>query len=80
MSMADGYLEKRYDEVYGKDANHQGVRHGVPLDTLLIRNRSCRGYQTGYVVTEDQLKKIVRPVSMDSLQARVRRRDFTASL
>lgn len=56
--MADGYLESRYDEVFGKNAKKTVVKH-VPIDKLLERNRSYRGYHPETVVTEDVLRKIV---------------------
>lgn len=34
------------------------VKH-VSLDTLLEKNRSCRGYNKDFVVTQDMLKRIV---------------------
>lgn len=56
--MADGYLESRYDEVFGKNAKKTVVKH-VPIDKLLERNRSYRGYHPETVVTEETLRKIV---------------------
>lgn len=56
--MADGYLESRYDEVFGKNSKKTVVKH-VPVDKLLERNRSYRGYHPETVVTEDILRKIV---------------------
>ncbi|MBO4307636.1 MAG: nitroreductase family protein [Bacteroidales bacterium] len=55
--MADNYLEKRYDEVFGKKTVTRRVGH--TLDELLLKNRSTRGYQKNYVVKEDELKQIV---------------------
>lgn len=60
--MADNYLEKRYEEVFGRDGKtvrgvslprHQG------LDTLLLRNRSYRGYRNDYKVHKIQMDAIV---------------------
>lgn len=57
--MADGYLEKRYDEVFGQ--GKKVVKHvGKSLDTLLEKNRSCRGYQKDYIVKRDMLERIVK--------------------
>ena len=56
--MADNYLEKRYDEVF----NSQKVRVkriGHTVDELLLRNRSYRGYNKSFVVSEDMLRRIV---------------------
>ena len=38
--MADNYLEKRYEEVFGRDAGHRKVPGRPGLDTLLLHNRS----------------------------------------
>lgn len=56
--MADNYLEKRYDECFGS-AKPKVKRVGHPLDDLLLRNRSYRGYNKAYVVSRDELKRIV---------------------
>lgn len=55
--MADNYLEKRYDEVFGKKTVTKKVGH--TLDELLTRNRSTRGYNKDFVVSEDLLRQIV---------------------
>ena len=56
--MADNYLEKRYEEVFG--SGHTKVKRiGHTLDELLMRNRSCRGYNTNYVVRREELERIV---------------------
>lgn len=58
--MADGYLEKRYDEVFGPASGRRSVvRRGVPLEALLRRNRSVRTYRQDTVVTRAQLEQIV---------------------
>jgi len=56
--MADGYLEKRFDEVFGSGKTSV-KRVGKPLDTLFDRNRSCRGYDKGFEVTRSMLERIV---------------------
>lgn len=56
--MADGYLEKRYDEVFGTKAQKVVVKR-ISIDSLLERNRSYRGYRKEYVVTMESLLKIV---------------------
>jgi nitroreductase len=56
--MADNYLEKRYDEVFG-GGKTRVKRVGHPLDDLLNKNRSCRGYNKSFVVTEEMMKRIV---------------------
>ena len=55
--MADNYLEKRYDEVFGTRKVTKRVGH--TLDELLTRNRSTRGYNKSFVVSEDLLRQIV---------------------
>lgn len=56
--MADGYLEKRYDEVFGKGAKKTVVKH-TSVETLMERNRSYRGYQKDFVVKRDMLERII---------------------
>ena len=57
-NMADGYLEKRYEEVFGSGAKKTIVKH-VSLETLMEKNRSYRGYDKSFVVREDMLERIV---------------------
>ena len=56
--MADGYLEKRYEEVFGKGAKKTVVKH-ASIDTLMEKNRSYRGYQKDFVVKREMLERIV---------------------
>lgn len=60
-SMADNYLEKRYEEVFGHGGGTAGpaLPRRASLDTLLHRNRSYRGYDKSYVVHRRQLEAIV---------------------
>ena len=55
--MADNYLEKRYDAVFGKKTVTKRVGH--TLDELLLKNRSTRGYNKSYVVSRNELQQIV---------------------
>lgn len=56
--MADNYLEKRYEEVFG--TSHTKVKRvGHTLDELLLKNRSHRGYLKNYVVKREELERIV---------------------
>lgn len=56
--MADNYLEKRYEETLG--SNRPKVKRiGNPIDTLLLKNRSHRGYNRNYVVSRAELERIV---------------------
>ncbi len=58
--MADNYLEKRYEEVFGRDgAGRKSAPHRPALDTLLLRNRSFRGYDKEYVVHRRQLDAMI---------------------
>lgn len=58
--MADNYLEKRYEEVFGSGARKVTVKHSTPsLNTLLVKNRSIRRYRQAFTVTEEQLRTIV---------------------
>ena len=59
--MADNYLEKRYEEVFGAGAAKKSpVRHGTPsLNTLLVKNRTVRRYKQDAQVTAEQLRSIV---------------------
>ena len=57
-TMADNYLEKRYDEVFGSGRT-KVKRIGHTLDELLLRNRSYRGYLKDYVVKQEELERIV---------------------
>jgi len=56
--MADNYLEKRYDEVFG--AGKKPAHRPQSLETLLKKNRSYREYDTSYKVQMRQLEAIVR--------------------
>ena len=56
--MADGYLEKRYEEVFGSGAKKTVVKH-TSVETLMEKNRSYRGYDQSFVVKRDMLERIV---------------------
>ncbi len=59
--MADNYLEKRYDELFnGSSHKKKVVRKGISLDSLLLKNRSHRGYDENYIVSEEELRDIVK--------------------
>ena len=75
--MADNYLEKRYEEVFGKDAGRKRVPQRPSLDTLLLHNRSYRGFDNDYVVHRRQLDamiavntKVASSVNMQRLRFR----------
>lgn len=56
--MADNYLEKRYEQVFG-NSRPKVKRIGHPLDDLLLRNRTHRGFLKNYVVKQEELERIV---------------------
>ena len=56
--MADGYLEKRYEEVFGKGAKKTVVKHPA-LESLMEKNRSYRGYKKEFMVKREMLERIV---------------------
>ena len=58
IDMADGYLEKRYEEVFGKGAKKTMVKH-TSVETIMEKNRSYRGYDQSFVVKRDMLERIV---------------------
>ncbi|MCQ2153981.1 MAG: nitroreductase family protein [Bacteroidales bacterium] len=59
--MADNYLEKRYEEVFGAGAKPSAptLPARKSLETLLHRNRSFRGYDKSYEVHLRQLEAII---------------------
>jgi len=56
--MADNYLEKRYEEVFGKGARPKAPAR-PSLDRLLTLDRSFRGYDKSYVVHRRQLDTLI---------------------
>ncbi len=57
--MADNYLEKRYEAVFGKGAGTKAAAQRPPLDRLLSSNRSYRIYDKSYKVDLRQLKAMI---------------------
>ena len=57
--MADNYLEKRYEEVFGPSGGHKAAAARPGLDVLLLRNRSYRGFDKAYVVHRRQLDTLI---------------------
>lgn len=55
--MADNYLERKMEEYRARPLAAQ--RPPWTLDRLLLRNRSCRGYDSRYIVREDQLLTLI---------------------
>lgn len=56
--MADNFLEKRMEQYRYKSAVASGVKKDG-LASLLVKNRSTRGYDASYIVRADQLHRIV---------------------
>lgn len=66
--MADNYLEKKFEQL--ASGAPKVIRKNYPsLDTLLHKTRSYRGYDKSYVVTMEELMKIV---SVNSLLSSAR--------
>lgn len=61
--MADNFLEKRYDEVFGKGASIVRSK-GPGLESLLRKTRSYRAFDTSYKVNMIQLEAIIRANTM----------------
>lgn len=67
--MADNYLEKKFEELAarGKGRKTAGNRNGSrssshphrSLDSLLLMNRSCRGYDNSRIITAAELETII---------------------
>ncbi len=59
--MADNYLGNKFDEFYdgsGKKTKHR--RHSsISLDSLLLKNRSYRGFDKNYIVSINELTEII---------------------
>ena len=56
--MADNYLEKKFEDLSRRAPKvvHKG---GPSLDTLMLRNRSVRGFDPGRTVTMEELRQII---------------------
>lgn len=54
--MADNYLERKMEAYRSRTV---AKRPAATLNTLLLRNRSMRGYDAHYVVRADQLRRII---------------------
>ena len=57
--MADNYLDKKLEDYKNRSAAGASRRQTTSLTSLLIKNRSCRGYDSTFVVRDDQLRSIV---------------------
>jgi len=56
--MADGYLEKRFDELNANKSGKTVVKR-KSIDSLVKKNRSYRGYDKSFVVKRGMLERIV---------------------
>lgn len=59
--MADNYLEKRMEDFRNQTPARRRV---ATLGRLLLRNRSYRGYDSKFVVRDDQLRSIIETVTL----------------
>ena len=57
--MADNYLEKRMEQYRSRSSSTQGAKTKEGLSSLLVKNRSTRGYDASYGGRADQLRRIV---------------------
>lgn len=58
--MADNYLDKKLED-YKARSSIAGVSRKATssLNNLLVKNRSCRGYDPSFIVRDDQLRNII---------------------
>ena len=58
--MADDYLGRKMEEYMARKASGQSNRRPLAtLGRLLLKNRRHRGYDPGFVVREDQLRRMI---------------------
>lgn len=58
--MADNYLGRKMEEYFARQNGGTAARRPVAtLGRLLLKNRSHRGYDSGFMVREDQLRRII---------------------
>ena len=57
--MADNYLDKKLEDYKNRSAAGVSRKQATTLTSLLIKNRSCRGYDSSFIVRDDQLRSIV---------------------
>ena len=58
--MADNYLDKKLEDYKARSAAAGASRkQATTLGTLLVKNRSCRGYDSSFIVRDDQLRSII---------------------
>lgn len=57
--MADDFLGRKMEEYRMRPAGGNSRRPAATLDRLLLKNRSYRGFDAGFIVREDQLRSII---------------------
>lgn len=57
--MADNYLEKKFEQFHKGNTIKKKVVNNLSLNSLLLKNRSYRGYDSSYKVSKEELLKIV---------------------
>ncbi len=58
--MADNYLGRKMEEYFARQNGGTAARRPVAtLGRLLLKNRSHRGYDSGFMIREDQLRRII---------------------
>jgi len=60
--MADNYLEKKFEQMRSGELcpKTRRTKHSfLSLDSLLLKNRSCRGYDTSHIVSRATLEEII---------------------
>ncbi len=62
--MADNYLGKKFEDLASRKKPVRLRQTNQSLDSLLLKNRSCRGWDSGVRVTQEQLLKIVNVNTM----------------
>ena len=65
--MADNYLEKKFEQYQENKGNVQKkVVNNLSLNSLLLKNRSYRGYDSSYIVSKEELLKIADVMGCDA--------------
>ncbi len=58
--MADNYLDKKLEDYKARSLAAGTSRKALStLSSLLLKNRSCRGYDSSFIVRDDQLRSII---------------------
>ena len=57
--MADNYLGRKMEEYMAQSCSAKNSKTQVTLAKLLERNRSYRGYDSSFIVRDDQLRRII---------------------